>query len=79
MPPRKGKPSSSTAHLVCDCGHEKMVHGTGLIKFGSDDLACALTYCDCPEFLEEPRERLPRAKTVKTLDLHEPKLFKVAQ
>ena len=73
----KGKATSSTGHLICGCGHEKLVHGTGMIIYGSDDTACAMVHCDCPEFLEEPREVRHRPRSVKTLDQEAPKLFVV--
>lgn len=68
---------TTTAHLMCGCGHEKLVHGTGLPLYGSHDFACIMSTCDCPGFLEEPREALKRVRKVKTLDRPEPQLFAV--
>lgn len=66
--------SRDTGRLVCECGHEKMVHSTGIVLFDSHDFACAMMTCDCPEFLEAPREVVRRPKPLPALDRAEPKL-----
>ena len=64
---------------VCECGHDKPTHGTGLAMYGSHDFACAMMGCGCEVFVEAPRTPpKPRNPVGKTLDSTEPKLFDLA-
>ena len=62
---------------VCECGHDKPSHGTGLAMYGSHDFACAIIGCRCSAFELEVVPKVSRPRVVKTLDKDEPKLFEV--
>ena len=62
---------------VCECGHDKPTHGTGLKKFGSNDYACIMMGCECKHFELAPVPKVSRPRVVKTLDKDEPKLFDI--
>jgi len=56
-----------------------MNHGTGFVKYGSPDVKCNITGCDCEGFRIYSGEHVPaqRAVTIKTLDQTDPRLFDV--
>jgi hypothetical protein len=62
---------------VCECGHDKPTHGTGLAVYGSHDYACTIVACNCKVFELEVVPKVSRPRVVKTLDKDEPKLFDI--
>lgn len=75
MGTKKGRKNNPGANVRCDCGHQKLVHGTGLAMYGSTNFDCAMAGCPCKTFREyqEPEEQTPAV--LKTLDSPEPKIF----
>lgn len=63
-------PFKNDIHQRCECGHENMIHDS--VR------GCYIAGCFCKQYEAFIPERELRAKTVKTLDKTDPKLFEVA-